>query len=403
LKIEYVKWFRHGLVKKCFEDDLDDEERRTYHERAAKFFESLMEEKEGEKLNRQNNDNMSIEEEGREERYSIAISCAYHLHMAGGKYHEKSFTYNKGLADYASKIGDLNIAERCYKRAIADAEYLGKVKDNMDCLYYMTTNVYDVWARYEESLSNYQSLLKYYISANDSRMRAALLNNIAMMDGKKGEYEQALKLYNQSLEISRQFGHSQIIANTLNNIAMIQNDKGEYEQALKLYNQSLEITRGMGDEQGLAYTLNNIADIHRKKGEYEQALKLYNQSLEIKRQIGDKQGVAYTLNNIAVLHDNKGEYEQALKLYNQSLEISRQLGDEYMIGMALNNIALVLLKKEEYEESLSHVLQAYKILERLDTRPQLQRSRNILDNIEGKLGSEAYQRLVEKVEKSQLS
>jgi hypothetical protein len=42
---EDVKWFRHGLVKKCFEDDLDDEERITYHERAAKFFESLIEEK----------------------------------------------------------------------------------------------------------------------------------------------------------------------------------------------------------------------------------------------------------------------------------------------------------------------------------------------------------------------
>ena len=40
---------------------------------------------------------------------------------------------------YASKIGDLDIAERCYKRAIADAEYLGHIKDKMDCLYYMTS------------------------------------------------------------------------------------------------------------------------------------------------------------------------------------------------------------------------------------------------------------------------
>ena len=154
--------------------------------------------------------------------------------MAGGIYHEKSFTYNKGLADYASKIGDLDIAERCYKRAIADAEYLGKVKDNMDCLYYMTANIYDVWARYEEAVSNYQSLLKYYDSANDSSMRAAVLNNMAIIHGKKGEYEEALKLYNESLEISRQFGHSQIIANTLNNIALIHDNKGEYEEALKL-------------------------------------------------------------------------------------------------------------------------------------------------------------------------
>jgi len=52
-----------------------------------------------EKLNRQNIDNTSIVGEGGEgeESYSIAISYAYHLHMAGGRYHEKSFTHNKEL------------------------------------------------------------------------------------------------------------------------------------------------------------------------------------------------------------------------------------------------------------------------------------------------------------------
>ena len=195
------KWFRHDLVQRCFEDDLDPEEKRSYHETAAKFFESLQgqekeklgeQQEQAENLNRQNIYNTSIGEEG-EEGYSIAISYAYHLYMAGGSYHEKSFTHNKGLAEYASKIGDLDIAERCYKRAIAEAEYLGHNKDKMDCLYDMTINVYDTWARYEESLSNYQSLLEYYDSANDSYMRASVLNNIAGIHFNKGEYDRAVQ------------------------------------------------------------------------------------------------------------------------------------------------------------------------------------------------------------------
>jgi tetratricopeptide (TPR) repeat protein len=123
--------------------------------------------------------------------------------MAGGIYHEKSFTHNKELVEYASKIGDLDIAERCYKRAIAEAEYLGHIKDRMDCLFYMTKNVCDIWARYEESRSNYKSLLEYYDNANDSHLRSAVLNSIAIIHDNKGEYEQALKLYNQSLEKRR--------------------------------------------------------------------------------------------------------------------------------------------------------------------------------------------------------
>ena len=66
-------------------------------------------------------------------------------------------------------------------------------------------------------------------------------------------------------------------------------------------------------------------------------------------------------------------------------------------------MAASLIKKEKYEESLFHALQAYRILERLGIPSELQRSVDILDYIEGKLGSETYQRLVEKIEKSQLS
>ena len=285
------KWFRHDLVQRCFEDDLDNEERRSYHERAARFFESLQgqekekigeQQEQAEKLNRHNIDNTSIEGEGAGEGYSIAISYAYHLHMAGGRYHEKSFTHNKELAQYASKIGDLDIAERCYKRAIAEAKYLGHIKDSMNCLFYMTQNVYDIWARYEESLSNYHSLLEYSDSTNDSYMQAAVLNNIAE------------------------------------------------------------------------------------------------------------------------IHSDKGEYDQSLTLYNDSLVITRGIGNQSMIGTTLNNMAVALTNKEKYEESLFYVLQAYTILQRLDLPPEHQKSLKILNYIEGKLGSEAYQRLVEKI-KRQLS
>jgi hypothetical protein len=65
-------------------------------------------------------------------------------------------------------------------------------------------------------------------------------------------------------------------------------------------------------------------------------------------------------------------------------------------------MAQVLINEEKYEESLFYVLQAYTILQRLDLPRDLQESLDILNYIEGKLGSEAYQRLVEKI-KRQLS
>ena len=108
--------------------------------------------------------------------------------------------------------------------------------------------------------------------------------------------------------------------------------------------------------------------------------------------------IGSTVNNLAGIHHYRGEYDQAIELLNQSLEISKQIGDELGIPYTLNNIAESQENKGEYEEALSHALEAYGISERLKS-PQLDRSRVILSHIKQRLGSEAYERLVEKVER----
>ncbi len=420
---EHFRWFRHELVQKCFEDDLVEEEKTSYHKRAAEFFASLQIQKK------------RADEADKQESYSISISRAYHFHMAGD--HEKSLAYNKELAEYAFKIGDLDVAERCYRKAIDDAKNLGRPKDEMDCMFHMTQNVYDTWARYNESMSNYQHLLEYYDSVNNILMEAAVLNNIAiiydvrgksdlaieiynknlklmkelgnqrgiattlnniaLIHDNKGKYDKAMKKYNQSLEISKQLGEQEEIARTLNNIAAIHLKKGEYDQSIELYNQSLEISEKIGDQSLIAQSLSNMALIHYIKKEYDQSMELYNQSLKISEQIGHQRGIGMTLNNIGLIHDSKGEYDKAMKKYNQSLEILEQIGDEREIANTLNNIALIHYNKEEYEQAARYLFQASAILKRLES-PKLERSGELLASIKNKLGNEAFERLVEKVE-----
>jgi len=380
-KKENYQWFKHELVRRYIRDSLPMQFITIYHSNAAEFYLDL-------EKSVNNTENVPL---------YIKLGCAYHLHKAGD-YKEESYKRNNSLAEYTSKIGYLDIAERCYKRAIADAKYLGRLEDERACLLKMTRNVYTIWGRYEDALSNFHSLLKYYDEVNDRGNQARLLNNIAVIHERKGEYEQALELYNQSLEIARQVGDLGGMAYTLNNMGMIYGIKGEYEQALELYNQSLEIKRKMGDRDTIVNTLNNLAIIHYKKGEYEQALNLYNESLKISREMGDREGIADALDNIAIIHYQKGEYEQALNLYNESLKISREMGDRLRVANTLNRIAVAFLSKEEYEESLVNVIQAYAILEKLNLRPELQRSLDILGNIKDKLGGDdAFQRLMEKI------
>jgi len=260
-KKENYQWFKHELVRRYIRDSLPMQFITIYHSNAAEFYLDL-------EKSVNNTENVPL---------YIKLGCAYHLHKAGD-YKEESYKRNKSLAEYTSKIGDLDIAERCYKRAIADAKYLGRLEDERACLLKMTRNVYTIWGRYEDALSNFHSLLKYYDEVNDRGNQARLLNNIA------------------------------------------------------------------------------------------------------------------------VIHERKGEYEQALNLYNESLKISREMGDRLRVANTLNRIAVAFLSKEEYEESLVNVIQAYAILEKLNLRPELQRSLDILGNIKDKLGGDdAFQRLMEKI------
>jgi tetratricopeptide (TPR) repeat protein len=402
----YLKWFKHELVKKCFEDDLDHEEIRRYHNSAAKFFESLtQQQKELERRaveieglnNNDDNTNTEIKLEDND-RYFLAISTAYHLHMAGGKNREKSLTHNMELGLYASSIGDLDVAERAYKRAITDAECLERAGDMFKCLYLITRTVYYIWGRYDDALSTYQLLLHYNNKSNDET-HGTLLNSMAAIYYHKGDYDQAMKLYNESLEIENKIGDREGMADTLYNTSLIHYKKGDYDQAMKLYNESLEMQKTLVNRQEVAEILNNIALIHSEKGEYDQAMKLYNESLEIEKEMGHRQGMADTLNNIANMHDNKGEYDQAMKLYNESLEIEKNIGDRQGMGTTLNNMSTSFLERQEYEESFYNATQAYEILAGQDT-PELQKSIDILSYIKEKVGDEIYQRLTEEFTKS---
>ena len=101
-------WFRHELVKACIEDRLQEIERRELHERAAKFYEGLVDE---------------ARNSGKQIPFAVSAGCAFHFHEA--QEHEKSYTCNYSLAKLAWSIGELDVADRSFRRAVKDAEFLG--------------------------------------------------------------------------------------------------------------------------------------------------------------------------------------------------------------------------------------------------------------------------------------
>jgi tetratricopeptide (TPR) repeat protein len=278
-------WFRHELIQKCIEENLGDERRKRFHDKAAKFFlyPQIKNQLESADEIGYRNNGQSINLVSQNDSYSSYVARAYHLHLSGKN--AESLAINRDLANDVSAIGDLDLAERCYNRAIDDARQMDSRLDEMSCLFSLTTNVYITWGRFDEALVNFQILLKYYHETNDSQMYSRSLHNIGLIHKKRGEYDQAIEKYNESLEISRE----------------------------------------LGDQQGIAYTLHNLGMIHNKMGEDDQAIEKYNESLKIKEQIGDQRGIAFTLGNIGVLFFDREEYRNSFQHAIQSYSIFKQI------------------------------------------------------------------------------
>ncbi|MEH2338538.1 tetratricopeptide repeat protein [Nostoc sp.] len=216
----------------------------------------------------------------------------------------------------------------------------------------------------DQALQNYQQALDY-CSEDDTKEKAAIILNLAILYGDKGEVEEAIALFNQSLEISERIGDIQTKAATLYQLGIFYTKKGEVDKAIPFYNQSLEMFECIGNFKGKAATLHCLGYIYADKGEVDEAIALYNQSLEIKERIGDVQGKAATLHQMGMIYANKGEVEQAIALYNQSLEIFECINNVQCKAVTLHQMGMIYANKGEMDQAIALYNQSLKITQRI--------------------------------------
>ena len=412
-----LKWFKHDLVKKCFEDDLDPEELKSYHNRAARFFESLTHQQEQERRtvqteksndNDEDNTDMAIELKEKDDSYFLAISTAYHLHMAGGKNHEKSFTRNKMLGHYAFGMGNLDVAERSYKRAIEDADKLGRVHDKMVCTLEMVNDVYLAWFRDANGIYKiYEDLIEYFSKSNDRKNYATALFGLGVAYSLQEKSDMAMEKYTQSLEISKLLGDKYTVARVLHKIANIlferaEKGTGEYAEALEKYQESLSISEENKDREWIALTLIQIGNIYSVKGEYAEALEKYQESLSISHDIRNAYTEGLALLQIGNTYTNEGNFEIAMEKFQESMLIMKQAGDQYQIANILLSIGLSFIAKEEISKekirsqltkALPYILNAYRIFEVLGRGSDAEIAKENISYIRKLIGDEEYTKL----------
>ena len=199
---------------------------------------------------------------------------------------------------YHSK-GDLDKAERLYKRSL------------------------DIWEK-----------------IGDKKELSTVMNNLGVLFKTKGELHKALDYYENSSKLCQEIGNKDDIATSLNNIGNVYRLQGELEKALKNYKQSLNYWEEIGNNQFISVSLCNIGEIYQQKGDFDTSVYYFKKALNLREEVGNKQEIALNLFYlISVSLDAKEKrraerYFDRLKLINE-IDVDKVIFQIYRLAEAM--------------------------------------------------------------------
>lgn len=238
---------------------------------------------------------------------------------------------------------------------------------------------------HEKAIQNYQAALKIASDHKDPNLILAARKQLANQYSFKRAYAKALEEYLKAIEIARETNDKRMLAILNENIALLYADQKDYKQALIYFKIVKKLNEEIGDEVLSSYSASNMASIYADMGHFEHAMFLITRSIGVfeKNQLMDWLAFAYEVKGRTYLKQDK--YDWAIFWYNQSQNLHDQSVEDQRseIGL-LNGIAeaYIGLKKDSLSEK--HALKALAISSKLDEKHGVQKSAELLYQINKK-------------------
>lgn len=203
--------------------------------------------------------------------------------------------------------------------------------------------------------------------------RALLLNSVGLLYLDLGEAQRAVDALDEALALAQQAENRRLEAATVNNLASADWALGERQRARQRYETSLELHRELADDEGETRALNNLGWVSFRLGQYAEAQKAFEQTLQRARQEGHQRLVAVALDNLAQVDLAQVDLAQAeltsdrldsaSARLQQALPLRRATYDRLGEVRTLTGLAQVEQRKENWQSALNTVGEALEILE----------------------------------------
>src|SRR6266566_308724 len=359
----------HRLVQAVTQDDMSEELRHTWAERAIRVVYHAF-----------------PKQVNKIETWEDCRRCLPQAVFCAGLMDDYKFTFLESvqmlnqLAYYLREQASYKDAEKYFQQALRMIEQFGlesyrdTVINNLARLYFDTYRYTKASPLYEQALA----IREQKLGSEDAAIAGAL-NRLALTywyvgnNGEISKYTQAETLYERALRISTQklgAQHNDTLL-ILNNQALLYRSLGRYEEAKELNLHVLGIRRRKDPPVPLevAQSLQNLAVTYYEQGDqskYEEEELLLKEALAIREErLPPKHlQIARCLRYLGLVYQAQEKYNEASPLFKRALEIfDEQLGKEMpeTVSLARNYHALLLKLTPEPKEEIVRIETRYQV------------------------------------------
>lgn len=241
-------------------------------------------------------------------------------------------------------------------KTIANQENLPLQKAQVDKLMGI---VFYYQGNYEQALPAYQSALTFFksevFSPEIAIKQANLLNNIALVQTKKGDSYAALTAYQEADELYQRFGSEIDKIDVRYNLAVLYISLRRYDIAINMLNEAISRRKLINDHEGVAKASGDIGVAYRYSGQYKQAEQYAFEALAYFNESGNQFDAASQLHNIAEINYELSIMDKAHHYATLAAQLSQKIGHQMTYAGALQTLAKIYYYQGNIAQAREHV------------------------------------------------
>ncbi len=152
----------------------------------------------------------------------------------------------------------------------------------------------------------------------------------------------------------------------------------EQQNQVNQYNQLIESYIAQSQQKIASYYATKKALVYMNAGDNEMAIESYLEASQLNTSIGNDLANIQIYNNIAMIYSDLNQLNKTLEYFDRSLRICRRFDKKDETAISLMDLASVLLIKKKYDTAIENLIEALKILDKINAPKLLRTCYNLM-------------------------